>query len=237
MQSRQIDVKLFTRLDGAFRALSLAVQDPVVLSNDEIDLENGSDRIAHAALKKIERIDISRVYFYCNDEEGETMMRERIQNYASDVRNAYKMHKAMYANMRDLDSAIDRQERRAFRLHAEDLCSKLHSYATFVADHIDRAAERAFLEYPHSLGTYSFREPLIIPPFEFNPERSHGMLLEEVAKIRAFLDDFVRGSSIPFDRVSTQTDTGSGWDDGSYRATIALTKMLLKEHLDFDVEQ
>ena len=236
MKLNQHDILLFTVLDRTYQALALAVQDPVIISNREIDLENGQHRAVHALVKDLDRIDISRVYFYCEDDTGEAIVRERIANAAPHIRAAYKQHTQMYDTMRTLDDAITAKDRQRFKSTAQDLCSKLHAYAAFVADHQEQLAEHSFLTYPNALGTYAYRRPFIVSPVDYNPEQSHKGFYQEISALRGLADKLSITGPLPFEKVSTMTDLGKGWDDGSYRATILLTKMLFKEHLGFSVE-
>lgn len=236
MRPNQHEIELFLSLDTTYRALALAVQDPVIISNREIDLENGRHRAMHAIVKDLDRIDISRVYFYCEDDTGEAIVRERIANAAAHIRSAYKQHTQMYDTLRTLDDAITAKDRQRFKSTVQDLCSKLHAYGAFVADHQERLAERSFLAYPHALGTYALRRPFIVSPVDYNPEQSHKGFHQETSALRGLADKLSLTGALPFEKVSTMTDTGQGWDDGSYRATIMLTKMLFKEHLGFSVE-
>lgn len=115
-----IDLKVFTWLDVAYRALSLAVQDPVIIPHIDVLADEP---------EMVERIpfDITMIYFYADDEDGENTVRRRIRDYGEDIRQSYKMHQEMFDTFNRIDSSAENENRGEIKGHAESLCEQLIS--------------------------------------------------------------------------------------------------------------
>ncbi len=240
--------QLFSRLEGLYYALTLAVQDPVIIPNPEFDREKPN------ALP----FDISKVYFYVDDERGSEIMELRLKTAASDITTAFRSHQQMSEIFSLLEQQARGQEKKEFAESITSLCTMVDAYASFIADHQQHLREKAFLDYPHYTDQhFSYRrqkksktvrgssegnlvqiavvEKVVSSSLDsvsyFNSEGSQRGIEREMQQFRVVLSDL---SSF---QGSLWSEIYTGHPDSSYSKRIELTKMLLREHFSFDVEQ
>ncbi|MBI2449134.1 hypothetical protein HYV49_02450 [Candidatus Pacearchaeota archaeon] len=225
----EIDLEFFCWLDSAYRALSLSVQDPVIVPNLDVLADDP---------KIIERlpIDITRIYFYASD-YGEEIVRKRIEDCPDVIWRNYRMHKGMFHSFQRIDKFAKQENRRQVMSYSQSLCEKLSEYGEFVRGHQENLGVKSFLSFPNFKGgVFTYRRPVVIHLPNFNQEKSYEGLINEIDKFTDVMNNFSLEGRLKIHNVYSGLDSGEGHDDGSYRATISLTKMLLKEHLGFDVE-
>lgn len=239
--------QLFSRLEGLYYALTLAVQDPVVIPNSELD----------KSMQGAVPFDLSKVYFYVEEEQGEELLRARISSAAADIVRAYRSHQKINETFLLMEQHSRRQEKKEFTESTTALCTAVDAYALFVTDHRQRLGEKAFLEYPRFTDQHlSYRQQkksklvrgisegnlvqlavlekivdsrLSMVPY-FNPEGSLPGMVEELQQFRRLLSDMSSYQGALWSEMYT------GHPDCSYPKRIELTRMLLREHGGLEVE-
>jgi|SRR3989338_7688877 len=247
IDSRETDLNILAKLESMYSALSLAVQDPVVIPNPEFAPEE------HKRLP----VDISNVYFYVEEKAGEEIVRERIKVAGDDIRESLMRHQEMCNAFQEIDESLARKEREITGNTITDLCDRIGSYGGFVLGHQHRFGEKAFLQFPHYGGdNISYRrrnvpdaavrsrsEDIIQVDFNektvdqsirlltpFNIKANYDGLKLETRELRRLTVLFRLSKGPLWAGVYT------GHPDASYTKNIGLTKMLLREHLGFEVE-
>ncbi len=251
-QNATPELNLLHKLESAYSALSLVVQDPVVIPNPDFDPEAGNPivRVQGAS------VDISRIYFYADDDRGEEVVRRRIIEEGEDIKEALIRHDVMCRTFQDIDEDLSLKDREAIINQVRLLCDKIDNYGRFVRQHKERLGESSFLDFPrYHGGNFSYRkrtrpvatviekskgvikadfhdenvEALVHTLRPYNPEVTYRGLDAEVRDLKVLLNSF-RDSRKPIWR-----SIYAGDPSGSYDGAIDLTKMLLREHLGFDV--
>lgn len=243
--SREIDLSVLSRLESAYHALSLAVQDPVVIPNPEFDP------------KKHERlpIDTSYVYFYVEKDAGVAIVKRRISVAGKDIKESLQQHQEMYGVFGEIERRLTIGDREEVNNLIGGLCNKINSYGNFVLEHQRILGEEAFLEFPHYMGgnigyrrrtvpsarvvsnssgviQVDFSERTVDQSIRsaqsFNIDGSHDGLKFETRELIKSMASFKLGRGPLWKEIYT------GHPDHTYNKEIDLTKMLLKEHLGFE---
>ncbi len=247
MEAARSQDQLFQRLEGLYHAL--AVQDSVIVQNPDFKEE------MRGALP----FDTSKVYFYVDDEHGEEIVRSRIETAADDIIHMYHQHKNMCMLFSLAEQNARQQDKQKFAENIESLCQKVENYSLhFIANHHQRFGRNAFLEYP------CFRDEHLSYRRQIKRQAVRGSTVENVvqlAVVKKTLDSFLSGvayfnpegtpegiktemrqfrkflSGLPLERGALWTEIYTGNPDDSYSKRIELTRMLLREHLGFEVEK
>lgn len=244
--SREIDLSILSRLESAYHALSLAVQDPIVIPNPEFNPKK------HKELP----IDTSRVYFYVEDEAGEEIVRKRISAAGEDIRKSLLFHQEMYGVFEEIKGGLATENREVVNDLIGKLCNSIDVYGNFVLEHQRRLSLEAFLGFPHYRGgNISYRrrtipsarivsrsdkiikayfnertiDHSIRPIRQYNPDASYVGLGLETKELRKSMATFSISKGPLWKEIYT------GHPDHTYDKEIDLTKMLLREHLGFEV--
>ena len=215
------ELNLIANAFAVYKALALAVQDPVVIPNPQ-DIQEGE-------AINLSDIDTSHVYFYAEEDEGLEVMRERINYAGKDIKEAYKAHAKMEDIFAQLEDCFVEEKVVMGNFLLKGLYNfNLKNYADFVKVHKEQFGEKAFLEYPYFRGGFESVGRNIVSISAFNPKRTYEDWIESVAKLERLHKDLIPSLIWKEMRLDNRV--------GSYKEGLDLTKMLLKEHLDFDVE-
>lgn len=230
-------------LEGIYSALSLAVQDPVLIPNQDYD---------HRRDSKLP-LDTSRVYFYVEDERGRQIVQRRIDRSGEDICMAYRLHRTIEREFQTILDAGKSRDRRGIKQHTSSLCDILLSYRDFVRAHIEHQMKGAFIQYPSFLSKrFAYYQTTKVEAERKNLEDSVVMvdfdetISENVAIIgpvnatqsyKEFTKEVVTLLGHAYRKGVLLLSEHIGSFASSYKESIDLMQMLMKEHFRFDVNK
>lgn len=214
------DLELFLKLESLYHALKLSVQDPIVVPNPQVK----PGMVVSAGGSPFGK-------------EGKEIVRRRIEKNSEDIRKAYAKHKEMSVIFNCIDVNAADGKRFYVAGNILQLCNCLLDYRNFIInDHQKDWEKEHFLHLPHYLGgNISCRRDIssaFLKPF--NPQGSDTDFRSSIEGISSLLTPFrTKAESNPELNLNC---VYTGNEQDSYDACLHLTKMLLKEHFDFDME-
>lgn len=215
------DLEMYVALERLHYALCRSVQDPIIIANPQTAFE---DQTVLAAMP----FDATEVYFYVED-EGEGIVRERIERAGQDIKDAVQRHDVFLGNVNLIAWFAKEGDREGVAKSIRDLCQELQMYKDFVKGHQKGLGpQHYFLEYPHYRGGNMVQFPEgIVSLDSFNPAKSYDGFEEGVEDLQRKLEAFRAEGFLP---GATLFETNP---QETLAEKIELTKMLLWEHFKF----
>ena len=241
----KVSVVLLRGFETMYWALVSSAQDPVVVPNKGYDPEQDW----------FLGFDASDVFFYTED-DGERIIRRRIKDADADMRRAYARHKEMNGLFERARRKMEGGETGVAQ-SIVSLCDLVVGYGEFVSEHRKRLGRAAFFKYPYYMGHgffYAAKKTQRLSVRYRTENVIHVDVQEKVLESSVYelaqlnVKKTKRGLEEEMRALKRFAGYGSDWNGnygrisfggstGMYQEALDSTKMLLREHFDFDVEQ